>query len=106
MGEIKFRQADGEVASYPLEPGLSIMELAVKNDVDGIIAECGGAAACATCHVFLDESWDGRVPPKNDQEEAMLEFAVDTGPCSRLGCQIPLGEEHDGLTVELPESQF
>ncbi|GCA49395.1 ferredoxin-6 [Sinorhizobium sp. KGO-5] len=81
------------------------MENAVRNSVPGIEAECGGACACATCHVYVDEEWKGRVGPPNDIEKDMLDFAYDVRENSRLSCQIKLSEAIDGLKVEVPERQ-
>ena len=106
VATITFRQSDGQAVRCEIEPGLSIMELAVKHDIEGILAECGGAAACATCHVFLGEGWEGRLSEMGDQERDMLAFAVDVRSESRLGCQITLRDSFDGLTVEVPEAQF
>ena len=78
---------------------------ALKNNVPGIEAECGGACACATCHVYVDESWAGRIPAAQPMEEDMLDFAFDVRPTSRLSCQIRVTPEVDGLVVTTPERQ-
>jgi 2Fe-2S ferredoxin len=78
---------------------------AVRNDVPGIDAECGGACACATCHVYVDEAWRARVGAASDMERNMLEFAGDVRPDSRLSCQIRVTKELDGLVVQTPKSQ-
>lgn len=106
MSEITFRQPDGQTQECQIESGISLMELAVKNNVDGIIAECGGAAACATCHVYLGAGWQGKLPAISPTETDMLEFAVGVRPESRLSCQIPVSDTMAGLTVDVPESQF
>ena len=107
MTVITFRQATGETKECELEAGISLMELAIKNDVEGILAECGGAAACATCHVHLTPEWEGKVGDISAVEEDMLEFAVDVRPGeSRLSCQITLTDDMAGLTVNLPSAQF
>ena len=85
--------------------GVSLMEAALKNGVSGIEADCGGACSCATCHVFIAPEWMDKIPPKEDMEDAMLEFALDLRDESRLSCQILLTENLDGLVVELPASQ-
>jgi len=84
----------------------SVMEGAIKNGVDGIVAECGGNAQCGTCHVYVEETWLPKLPPMQDDENAML----DTTMCprranSRLSCQIPVTKELDGLVVHTPEAQ-
>jgi len=82
------------------------MEGAVKNLVPGIDADCGGACACATCHVHVDPQWAGVLPPKQDMEETMLDFAQELEPTSRLSCQIKVTPELDGLVVRMPKSQL
>ena len=81
------------------------METALKNAVPGIEAECGGACACATCHVYVDESWVERLGKAEQMEEDMLDFAFDVRPTSRLSCQIKVRPELDGLTLSTPEKQ-
>jgi 2Fe-2S ferredoxin len=81
------------------------MEGAVKNLIPGIDADCGGACACATCHVYVDPAWMDKMPPKLDMEETMLDFAQELEPTSRLSCQIKVTPELDGLVVRTPKSQ-
>ncbi|MDE2597394.1 MAG: 2Fe-2S iron-sulfur cluster binding domain-containing protein [Sphingomonadales bacterium] len=81
------------------EPGLSLMELAKANDVAGIMGDCGGGCACATCHVYVDAAWWDRVGAPDDIEASMLDMAENVQPRSRLGCQIKLSAELDGITV-------
>jgi 2Fe-2S ferredoxin len=81
------------------------MEAAIKNGVPGIEAECGGACACATCHVYIEPDWQEKVGPPSSMEEDMLDFAFDVRPNSRLACQIQVKAELDGLTVRTPEKQ-
>lgn len=85
--------------------GLTLMEAALENNVAGIVAECGGACACATCHVYIDEKWRDRVGEPNAMEDDMLDFAFDRRENSRLSCQIVLDESLDGLVVYIPERQ-
>lgn len=85
---------------------MTLMETAVNNMIDGIAADCGGACACATCHVFVREDWLARLPEKTPTEIAMLEFAAGRKENSRLSCQIKLTEALDGLTVTLPQTQY
>lgn len=106
MVQVNFHTADGEVLSHDGPEGMSVMEIAVAHNVPGIDADCGGACACATCHVYVDPEWVGRLPAKNEQEQKMLAFAVGVEINSRLSCQITIGSELDGLTVNLPASQF
>lgn len=86
--------------------GYSLMEVAVRNNVPGILAECGGACACATCHVYVNEEWMGTLPERTQTEEDMLEFAENVGPFSRLSCQIRLTEQCEGLLVAIPISSL
>jgi 2Fe-2S ferredoxin len=81
------------------------MENATRNNVNGIVAECGGQCSCATCHVQVAEEWFDKVGPAEGDEEDMLEFAEERVPTSRLSCQIEVTEELDGLVVNVPESQ-
>ena len=78
---------------------------AVKNLIPGIDADCGGACACATCHVYVDPAWTDKMPPKQDMEETMLDFAQELEPTSRLSCQIKVTPELEGLVVRMPKSQ-
>jgi 2Fe-2S ferredoxin len=82
------------------------MEAAKMNLIEGIEAECGGACACATCHVYVDEAWKQRTGSPEQMEEDMLDFAFDVRPTSRLSCQIRVTPELDGLVVHVPEKQF
>jgi 2Fe-2S ferredoxin len=81
------------------------MEAAVDNNVPGIVAECGGSCSCATCHVYVDESWVGQLEEPTPEEADLIEFLDGARPNSRLSCQILLTDELDGLTLRIPESQ-
>ena len=105
MAKITFIQHDGSEQSHDGKTGLSVMEVAVKNNVPGIDADCGGACACATCHVYVDEAWLAKTGDKSAMEESMLDFAEGVEPNSRLACQIKVSDALDGLVVRLPESQ-
>jgi 2Fe-2S ferredoxin len=105
MAKITFIQHDGSEQSYDGKTGLSVMEVAVKNNVPGIDADCGGACACATCHVYVDVAWLAKTGDKTAMEESMLDFAEGVEPNSRLACQIKVSDALDGLVVRLPESQ-
>ena len=87
------------------EDGSTVMETAIKNAVPGIEAECGGACACATCHVYVAQEWMEKVGAPEPMEEDMLDFAYDVRPTSRLSCQIRVSPDLDGLKVEVPERQ-
>ncbi len=88
-----------------VRPGLSVMEGAVLNNVPGIDADCGGACSCATCHVYVDASWVGKLGPKSDVEASMLEFVAHPKDNSRLSCQLQVSNALDGLVVRMPKSQ-
>ena len=105
MTKIVFIGRDGVRYELDAESGSTVMETAVKAGVPGIEAECGGACACATCHVYVDESWAERTGEPEPMEEDMLDFAYDVRPTSRLSCQIRVSDELDGLTVTVPEKQ-
>lgn len=105
MAKITYVQFDGTENVVDVKPGLTVMEGAVKNNIRGIDADCGGACACATCHVFVDEAWVSKTGEKSAMEESMLDFAENVQDNSRLSCQIKVTEELDGLVVRLPESQ-
>ena len=96
---------DGTRFDIEAESGSTVMENAVRNSVPGIEAECGGACACATCHVYVDEAWTEKVGPPAPMEEDMLDFAFEVKPTSRLSCQIKIKPELDGLVVNVPERQ-
>ncbi|HBT33455.1 MAG TPA: 2Fe-2S ferredoxin [Pusillimonas sp.] len=106
MVALRFTFADGSTQELEGAEGVSVMEVAVANNIPGIDADCGGACACATCHVYVDPQWIHQLPPKAEHEEKMLEFAVDVGERSRLSCQLSISANLDGLTVEVPESQY
>ena len=105
MPKITFVPHSGAERVVDAALGKSVMEAAVHNSVPGIEAECGGACACATCHVYVDEAWRAATGEACDMEQSMLEFAQDVRPSSRLSCQIKVTQELDGLIVRLPESQ-
>jgi ferredoxin, 2Fe-2S len=105
MPKIKYVEHNGKEHEIEVPNGWSVMEGAVKNLVPGIDADCGGACACATCHVYVDQAWLAKLTPKQDMEETMLDFAQDLEPNSRLSCQIKVTPELDGLVVRMPKSQ-
>ncbi|MBM3635577.1 MAG: (2Fe-2S)-binding protein [Alphaproteobacteria bacterium] len=105
MAKIQFIDFCGTARTVEAEPGSTVMEAAIKNGVPGIEAECGGACACATCHVYIEPEWQEKVGPPSSMEEDMLDFAFDVRPNSRLACQIQVKAELDGLTVRTPEKQ-
>jgi 2Fe-2S ferredoxin len=105
MPQITFVDHTGEKRTVSGDAGATVMEAAIKNGVPGIVAECGGACSCATCHVHVDEAWSEKVGPPSPMEEDMLDFAFDVRPTSRLSCQIKVTDELDGLIVRTPAQQ-
>jgi 2Fe-2S ferredoxin len=105
MANITYIAHDGARFEVNAENGSTVMENAIKQAVPGIEAECGGACACATCHVYVDEAWIPIVGEPAPMEEDMLDFAYDVRPNSRLSCQIRVRDELNGLVVTVPERQ-
>jgi ferredoxin, 2Fe-2S len=105
MANITYIDPDGTVRTVDGELGSTVMETAIKNNVPGIEAECGGACACATCHVYVDDAWRAIVGDPSPMEEDMLDFGYDVKPSSRLSCQIKITPELEGLIVRIPERQ-
>jgi ferredoxin, 2Fe-2S len=105
MAKITYIDAGGVARTVDGEIGSTVMETAIKNGVPGIEAECGGACACSTCHVYVDEAWREKTGEPSPMEEDMLDFAFDVKPNSRLSCQIKVTEALDGLVVTTPERQ-
>lgn len=105
MTTITFIQHNGTAQTVAAENGSTVMEAAIRNGVVGIEAECGGACACATCHVYVDDAWTATVGPAAAMEEDMLDFAFDVRPTSRLSCQIKISDALDGLVVHTPVRQ-
>ena len=106
MARITYHTHDDKTQTIDVQNGLTVMEGAVQNDIPGIDADCGGGMACATCHVYVAKEWIEKLPPKEDSEEDMLDFAFDVKDNSRLSCQITVSDELDGLVVNMPENQF
>ena len=107
MPTIVFIHPDNRSESIDAVVGESAMQAATGNGIDEIVAECGGNAMCATCHVYVDEAWLGRLPPMSDEEDALLDgAAAERRANSRLSCQIKLAAELDGLVMRLPERQI
>ncbi len=106
MPKITFIDYQGNEAIVDATVGDSLMEAAVSNDVPGIDADCGGACACATCHVYVAEDWMSVVGEPEDLEAEMLDVAEAVKGNSRLSCQVKLSEQMDGMVITTPESQF
>jgi len=106
MTTINFILADGSCHAVDAGDGDVVMRVAVRSGFSGILAECGGACSCATCHVHIDPSWVDKLPPKDELETEMLDFAEGVDETSRLSCQIKITAQLDGLIVHVPESQY
>jgi 2Fe-2S ferredoxin len=105
MPKISFVDAAGSAAEVDAKAGLTVMEVAVDNNITGMVAECGGACACATCHAYVDEAWLGKLPAMDDMEDAMLDSALDRRPNSRLSCQIEITDDLDGLALTVADNE-
>ena len=105
MARVRFVDAAGLETDVSINDGISVMEGAVNAGIDGIDADCGGQLSCATCHVYLGEAWIGRVPGPTEDEDALLEFAAERQPNSRLCCQIVVQSDLDGLEIRIPSHQ-
>ena len=107
MPKITYVEHGGKEHVVVVPLGLTVMEGARDNGIPGIEADCGGACACSTCHVYVDPAWTERLPPKDDMEEDMLDFAYEPDPArSRLTCQLKVTDALDGLKVQMPEKQI
>ena len=105
MPKITYIEHNGKKHTVDVANGLSIMEGAIQNNIPGIDADCGGAMACATCHVYVKEEWFNNLPQKEQGEEDMLDMAFEPKKNSRLSCQILVSKELDGIVVDLPKKQ-
>jgi ferredoxin, 2Fe-2S len=105
MVKITYIEHDGTSHEIEAEEGQSVMEAAIQNMVPGIDADCGGACACATCHVYVEQAWREKAGKPESMEDSMLDFAQEKQENSRLSCQIKVTKELDGLVVRLPEFQ-
>ena len=106
MPKITFVTPDGERHEVDVENGYSVMEAAINNNIEGIVAECGGACACATCHGYIDEAWTAKMPEMDDMEDSMLDAAYERRDNSRLTCQLEMNDEWDGLVVHVAENEY
>ncbi len=105
MPSIKFVDSNGLETVFDAEVGMTVMKVAVDNGLRGIEADCGGACACATCHVYVDPNWIEAIGPAGADEAEMLTYAVEPRETSRLSCQIKISQALDGLVVHTPISQ-
>lgn len=105
MPKITYVDAAGTERTVEGKNGMTVMETAIKHNIPGIDADCGGACACATCHVYVDEAFVGKTGKPSAMEQSMLDFAENVQPNSRLSCQIKIREDLEGLKVTTPENQ-
>ena len=105
MPKITYIDQKGNSKTIEVESGLSVMEGAIQNNIPGIDADCGGSMACATCHVYVEDSWFNKIPKAEDAEIDMIDMAYKPKKNSRLSCQISVTDDIDGLIVNLPEKQ-
>ena len=105
MPKITYIDSSGTSRTIDAEVGSTVMEAGIRNNIPGIEAECGGACACATCHVYVDENWADMTGSQSAMEESMLDFAENVEPNSRLSCQIKVSDALEGLVVRMPQSQ-
>ena len=106
MPLINYVESNGTTHSVQVETGTSVMQGAIDNGIEGIVAECGGSCTCATCHCYVDDAWYDRLREPQEMEKDMLVCAHDAKPTSRLSCQIRVTEDLDGLVVHVPASQY
>ena len=104
MPKVNYITPDGERHEVEVENGYSVMEGAINNNIDGIVAECGGACACATCHSYIDAEWAEKLAPMDDMEDSMLDAAFERKETSRLTCQIEMSDELDGLVIHVADN--
>jgi len=105
MPKITYIEHSGKLHTVEVPKELSVMEGALKNNIPGVDADCGGACACATCHIYVDEKWFDKLPKKADGEQDMLDMAFEPNKFSRLSCQITVADELDCLVVKMPSKQ-
>ena len=105
MPKIKYIEQNGNSKTIEVDNGLTVMEGAVQNNIPGIDADCGGGMACATCHVYVEDSCLNKLPKAEEAEQDMIDMAYKPNKNSRLSCQIVVSDEIDGLTVTTPEKQ-
>lgn len=105
MPVIRYILHDGSEHEVHAESGLSVMQAAVDNMIDGIVGECGGTCSCGTCHCYVETDWADKIGNANNLEQDMIQFLDEADTNSRLSCQITITDELDGLVVKLPKSQ-
>ena len=105
MPKITYIDSLGNKKTIEVEKGLTVMEVAIQNNIPGIDADCGGGMACATCHVYVKEDWFNKLPKAEDAEQDMIDMAFEPKKNSRLSCQLIVSDELDGMVVTTPTKQ-
>ena len=105
MPKIIYKDNHGNSKTIEVDNGLTVMEGAIQNDIPGIDADCGGSMACATCHVYVEETWFDKLPKAEDAETDMIDMSYEPKKNSRLSCQLIVSNELDGLIVSIPSKQ-
>jgi 2Fe-2S ferredoxin len=105
MPKIVFIEPGGARREITAPVGITLMEAARQHGIQGVVAQCGGACACATCHVYIDSAWAAKLEPREEMEEGMLETAWEPRESSRLSCQVHVTAELDGMQVTVPKQQ-
>ncbi len=105
MPKVTYITPDGVHHDVAVANGYSVMEGAINNNIEGIVAECGGACACATCHSYIDDAWLAKLPEMDDMEDSMLDAAYERKDNSRLTCQIEMNDSLDGLVVHVADNE-
>ncbi len=106
MPKVIYITPDETRPEVEVETGSSIMEGAIHNNIEGIVAECGGACACATCHSYVDAAWTDKIPAMDDMEDSMLDAAFERKDNSRLTCQIEMSDELDGIVIHVADNEY
>lgn len=106
MGKITFVYSTGERNEVEATIGESVMRIALNAGIEGLVAECGGCLSCATCHCYVEGDWSSKVPQPSDEEQVMVECAIDVRDNSRLSCQLVYTDEMDGLEIGIPATQY
>jgi len=105
MAKITYIEHNGKSHTVEVATEMSVMEGAVQNNIPGIDADCGGACACATCHVYVEEKWIDKLSKKEEAEQEMLDMAFEPNKFSRLSCQLTVTDDMDGMVVKMPSKQ-
>ncbi len=106
MPKVIYITADEVRHEVEVEAGYSIMEGAINNNIEGIVAECGGACACVTCHSYVDTAWIDKIPSMDDMEDSMLDAAFERKDNSRLTCQIEMSDALDGIVIHVADNEY